>query len=178
MGLFDFLKPKNTSTEPIYTDGKTERKLKYLNKDGQRELLNKLGINPYSFKHEEMESSEISLNEEIAGAIKISDWQADNNETEFDYISLTDNNNGTKSLYLSQNNREERAIKVLVDKYFAELGETDLVGAEFSKYDLMQINESPSGQLREWNLKNFRIIIGYNYNSELLSNYVLVDEIN
>lgn len=177
MGIFDFLKPKkSTESEPIYTDGVTERRIKSLNKEQQKELLSKLGINPYDFNHDEMEPSEISLNEEVAGAVKVSDWTAENNAGEFDYISLTDNDDGSKSLYLAQNNREERAIKVLVDKYFNEFGETQFVGAEFGKYDLMQMNEAPSGELREWYLNDFKIVVGYNYSSQLESNYVLVEE--
>lgn len=176
MGLFNFLKPKNKSTETVYTDGQTERKISSLSKDQQKELLSKLGINPYEFNHENMEPSEISLNEEVAGAVRISDWSADNAEGEFDYISLTDNIDGSKSLYLAQNNREDRAIKVLVDKYFTEFGETPYFGAAFSKYDLMQINESPNGELREWHLNDFKIVVGYNYSSKFLTNYVLVEE--
>ena len=176
MGLFDFLKPKNKPVDTVYTDGITERKIKSLNKDQQKELLSKLGINPYDFNHDDMIASEISLNEEVAGAIRVSDWNAENSDGEFDYISLSDINDGSKSLYLAQNNREERAIKVLVDKYFAEFGETHLCGAGFSKYDLMQMNESLNGELREWYLNDFKIAVGYNYGSELQSNYVIVEE--
>lgn len=176
MGLFDFLKPKDKLSKTVYTDGEPEERTKSLNKEEQKELLSKLGINPYDFNHEDMESSEISLNEEVAGAIKISDLMIENPKNEFDYISLTNNKDGSRSLYLSQNNQEERAIKVLIDKYFKELGETKFVGAEFTKYDLMQINESSNGELREWQLKDFKIVIGYNHNSELKSNYVLVEE--
>ncbi len=177
MGLFDFLKPKINLEETVHTDGVTEQRIKSLNKDKQKELLSKLGINPYDFSHEDMVQSEISLNEEVAGAIKVSDWNAENSDGEFDYISLTDNNDNSKSIYFSQNNREERAIKVLIDKYFSEFGETYLVQTKFSKEDLMEINESPSGQLREWNMNDFKIVVGYNYNSELLTNYVIVEEV-
>jgi hypothetical protein len=176
MGIFDFLKPKGSSLESIFTGGSIKRKIESLNREGQHALLTKLGINPYDYKHDNMEPSNISLSEEVAGAIRISDLQSKEDDSEFDYISLTDNSNGTKALYLAQTNREERAIKVLVDKYFAEFGESDIVGAEFSRYDLMQINEYPSGALREWNLKNFTVIVGYNYASDLLSNYVIVEE--
>ena len=176
MGFFDFLKPKNQSFEKVYTDGKTERKIKSLNKDQQKQLLSKLGINPYDFSHEEMEPCKISLNEEVSGAVKVSDWTAENKDGEFDYISLTDKDNGSKSIYLIQNNREERAIKVLVDKYFKEFGESQYVGAEFGKYDIIQMNEARKGELREWYLNDFKIIVGYNYSSQMESNYVLVEE--
>lgn len=177
MGIFDFLKPKkNSEPETIYTDGQIERKIKSLNKYQQKELLSKLGINPYDFSHDDMEPSEISLNEEVAGAIKVSDWTAENSDGEFDYVSLSDIDDGSKSIYLAQNNREDRAIKVLIDKYFNEFGETQFVGAEFGKYDLIQMNETPSGELREWYLNDFKIVVGYNYSSQIKFNYVLVEE--
>jgi hypothetical protein len=163
-------------SEPIYTNGVTERKIRSLNKELQKKLLSKLEINPYDFNHEDMEPSEISLNEEVTGAVKVSDWTAENNNGEFDYISLTDNDDDSKSLYLAQINREERAIKVLIDKYFEEFGETQLVRTKFGKNDLIQMNESPRGELREWYLNDFKIIVGYNYSSQMESNYVLVEE--
>ena len=174
MGLFNFFKSNKSSS-----DDSNSEKIKQTKKGIKEEtktILSKLGINPYDFNHEEMEPSDISLNEELAGAIKVSDLTFELGEKEFDYISLTDNKDGTKSLYLAQNHPEERAIKVLVDKYYEELGEAKYLGQEFTKYDLMTMNEQPHFELREWQLPGFKIVIGYNKNPKMDSNYVLVEE--
>ncbi|MBZ9728333.1 hypothetical protein LB467_01410 [Salegentibacter sp. JZCK2] len=172
MGLFDFFKSNKSSSN----NSKSEKIKQTRTKEGTKAILSKLGINPYYYNHEEMEPSEISLNEELAGAIKVSDITFELGDKEFDYISLTDNKDGTKSLYLAQNHPEERSIKVLVDKFYVELGEAKYLGQEFTKYDLMTMNEQSHFELREWQLPGFKIVIGYNKNPKMDSNYVLVEE--
>lgn len=172
MGIFNFLKSNKSSSENSNTNNKT----RIGTKEETKGILSELGVNPYDYKHEEMEPSEISLNEEPTGAIKVSDITYELEEKEFNYISLTDNENGTKSLYLSQNQPKERAIKVLVDKYFEVFGEAKYAGKEFVKYDVVMMNEKPYFELREWNLPGFKLIIGYNKDPEMYSNYLLVEE--
>lgn len=178
MGIFNFFKSKKEVAKITENTRKVKKTNDLLNvKKEQRELLSKLKINPYDYKHENMESVEISLSEELDGAIEISDFQSEDTGNEFDYISLTDYKNGKKSLYLSQTNREERAIKILIDKYSNEFGEDKITWRkEFTKCDLIQMDENLQGHLREWYLDEFHIIIGYNYSSKILSNYMLVNE--
>jgi len=150
-----------------------------MNKDQQKQLLSKLGINPYDFNHEDMEPAEVSPEEKGAGMEKASDWYSEEENAEFDTITLIDCHNGLKNLMLFQNGIEDDPIQILVDKYFAVLGKTHLGQAEFSKDDLMLIKnppQPPTSNLREWYLNDFIITIAFAYVPEGITNTVHVQE--
>ncbi|WP_336069101.1 hypothetical protein [Mesoflavibacter sp. CH_XMU1404-2] len=185
MGIFSFFRPNKKSSE-IYKQKDDEKVIKTEtdNFDSnqnkllkENKILSSLGINLHEFNQDEMEDVEISLQEEIDDVIRVSEIYLQEKEDEFDYISLSEFKNGTKSLYLSQSNQKEKAIKNLIDKFFEKLGETHLMDGEFSKTDLLILNENNSFKLREWYLDNYKITVGYNYNnSDNRVNYVIVDE--
>ena len=141
-------------------------------------ILSDLSCNPYDFNPEEMESSEISLQEELDGVIKSSDLTFETGETEFDYISLSEYNDGTKMLYKAINNRDPRETKNLVDKYSSRLGEDFVFLNEFSSQDLQDLQNEPNGQLRTWYLTFFDVTIGFINNDHGSSTYVMIKEKN
>lgn len=162
MGIFDKLIPKKESNE--------SRKSRLM------VILSDLGCNPHDFQHQEIDSYEISLQEELDGVIKASDLTFENAEMEFDYISLNDNIDGTKLLYMAINNRDSRATKNLVNKYSKRLGD-DFVGLnEFTSNDLYTMENEPNGHLRTWYLTYFELIVGFANNDYGSSTYVLVKE--
>ena len=164
MGIFDRLKPKKESDE--------SRKKRLM------VILSDLGCNPHDFQHQEMDSSEISLQEELDGVVKASDLTFEDGEKEFDYISLNDQNDGTKLLYLAINNREPRETKNLVDKYSSRLGEDFVLQNEFTSNDLYTLENEPNGHIRTWYLTYFEVLIGFANNNHGTSTYVLVKEKN
>ena len=164
MGLFDKFKSKKESEE--------NRKKRLM------AILSDLKCNPYDYEHEKMESQEISLEEELNGAIKSSDLTFENGEMEFDYLSLIDNKDGTKLLYMAINNRDPRETKKLVDKYSTRLGEDFVFLNEFNSQDLQDLKHESNGHLRSWYLTYFDVTIGFSNNEYGTSTYVLSKEKN
>ncbi len=164
MGIFDRLKPKKESDE--------SRKKRLM------AILSDLDCNPHDFQHQEMNSYEISLQEELDGVIKASDLTFEDGEKEFDYISLNNYSDGTKLLYMAINNREPRETKNLVDKYNSRLGEDFVLQNEFTSSDLYTLENESNMHLRTWYLTYFEVTIGFSNNDNRTSTYVLVKEKN
>ena len=164
MGFFDKFKSKKESEES--------------RKNRLKAILSDLGCNPYDFTHEEMNSYEISLQEELDGVIRSSDLTFATAEEEFDYISLSDYENGTRFLYQALNNRDPRETRKLVDKYSSRLGEDFVHLNQFTSRDLQDLENEKNGQLRSWYLTYFEVIIGFINNQHGSSTYVMVKEKN
>ena len=165
MGIFDIFKSNKESDEK--NDPERIRNLV---------LLSRLGINPYDLSHDEMESTEISLTEELEGAIRISDLTYLNGENEFNYISLTDKKDDQKSLFKSINDPDERKVRELVDNCADVLGNDFVDQNEFTTEDLINYRDLFDGHLRTWYPFNFEVIIGFTTNEIGKTIYLMVNE--
>ncbi len=129
-----------------------------MDKNYIEEILTKLKINPYDFNHDEMESVEIDLDDELLGKIRLSEKH---NENPFDYICLSDYENGKKSIYFSTTNFEERDLRNLVDEYSSYFGEDWIFKSKFDTMDLTTYRTELSDSLRTWIKPGYKIVIGY-----------------
>ncbi|MEJ1221745.1 hypothetical protein [Sediminicola sp. 1XM1-17] len=158
MGLFDRFKKESDESR----------------KSRLKEILSDIGCNPYDFNHDEMESYELSLQEELDEVIIGSEITYDNRERDFDFVSLNDYQNGTKFLYMAMNNRDTRETRNLIDRYSSRLGEDMLLRKEFKSVDLYELENEPKGHLRTWELTFFNITIGYSNEDNINTTYVVV----
>ena len=139
-------------------------------------ILSDLGCNPYDFTHQKMDPSEISLQDELDGIIKTSYLLYRDGKKPFDYISLSDFEDGKKMLYMYKSNRDPRETRNLIDKYHALLGEDSLLKNEFTSRDLESMENEANVHLRTWHLTYFKLIIGFLVNENGNYTYVTVRE--
>jgi len=114
--------------------GQSQRKINSLNKDQQKQLLSKLGINPYDFNHKDMEPLKLPLKVKEVGVVKSSAWYANDDDGEFSYINLSDSWSGEKALFLFQEafeSIESLGQKCLVEYLETKSDEVDEVSIEF-----------------------------------------------
>lgn len=162
MGLFDRLKSKKEQSRS--------------KKQALMHLLSEININPYDYEHESMEAAEISLNDELEGAIKCSEYFGNNIESNFDYISLVEYDNGTRYLYMAMNNRNPRETRDLVDKCHSTLGDDFLDQGRFTSYDLDLYQQEENGTIRSWFLTFFEVNIGFINKDDFFTTYVMITE--
>ncbi|TAI48989.1 hypothetical protein [Flagellimonas allohymeniacidonis] len=162
MGLFDRLKPKKESDENRKARLKT--------------ILSNVDINPYDYDHQNMEETEISLKEELEGAVKISELNGTDCEQGFDYVSITDHKDGTRFLYKAMNDPNPRATRDLVNKLYNGLGEDFLGQGEFASFDLDMMESEEGGAFRSWYLTYFDVNVGFVNRDDGISTYLMISE--
>ncbi|WP_150452455.1 hypothetical protein [Arenibacter lacus] len=162
MGLFGRFKFKKESHES--------------RKHRLKAILSDLGCNPYDFVHEKMEPSDISLQDELDGVVKSSDLLFQSGEKPFDYISLSDFEDGRKRLSMYKSNRDPRETRNLVDKYHSILGEDSLQNKKFTSRDLQTMEKGTTTHLRVWHLTYFKLVIGFLTNQNGNYTFVTVSE--
>ena len=160
MGIFNIFKSNNNSSK--YNDIEV--------------ILSKLNINPREFDEKEMDSVEVTIDDELNEIIKVYELIYENDKIPFDYISLSEKTNGKRNLFLSMSNRNEREIKNLIDLYFNELGADFVYLKEFSSTDLQQFRSENVGQLRNWYDVKYDIGIAFSKNEIAENVYVTVHE--
>jgi len=121
-------------------------------------ILSELKINPYDYNHNEMESIELELDDELVGTVRISEKYDDNH---FDYICLSDYENGKKSLFLTLVLSEERDLRNLIDDYSSYFGEDWIFKSKFEISDLTTYRTELSDNLRTWIKSGYKIIVGF-----------------
>ena len=154
MGFLDFFK-NNKKTETPKIDF----------------LLSELKVNPYDFNHNQMESAEITIDDELNNIVEVSDLTLNIGDKPFEYISLSSKKNGKRSIFLSQNNANEKDLRNLINSFNAVLGEDFVYQKELNQNDLYTFRNEPSGTFRSWYLK-YEISIGFT--SQTI--YVNIDE--
>jgi hypothetical protein len=118
------------------------------------EKLMQLGIGLDSIKHEDYSPEEITLDDELAGKIKIS-YSPSVNFWKFDTILLTDYKDGKRILLFAKNNSVERDIKDLANELYKIFGNDWLERKELELYELNIYRNSNEdfSTIRYW--KNF-----------------------
>ncbi|EKT2068676.1 hypothetical protein O8E88_000458 [Flavobacterium psychrophilum] len=154
MGFLDFFKNNNKTETP---------KIDL--------LLSELKVNPYDFNHNEMQSVEITIDDELNNIIEVSDLTLNIGDKPFEYISLSSKQNGKRSIFLSQNNANEKDLRNLINSFNSVLGEDFVYQKEFNQNDLSTFRNEPNGIFRTWYLK-YEISIGFT--SQTI--YVNIDE--
>lgn len=158
MGLFDFIKGKEEK-------GSSKN---YLN------LLKELGIDFDSYVHEDMEPVELTIDDEVEGIIKTSDFIDTSEGVLFNYVSLSDKKDGRKELTLNKLNSSEHDIKDMVNKFYSVLGEDYLFNGEFNSEDLDKIRNNQGQGLRRWDDESgYNILLGYDAKNESILIYIM-----
>lgn len=155
MGFLDFFKSNN--------DNSNSSKLE--------NILTELNINPYDYNHEEMEVAEVTIDDELKNVVKVSDLNLNEGEKPFEYICLSEKDDGKRSLFLSQNNAGEKDVRDLINSFYSVLGEDFVYQKEFDQNDLNSYRNENNGTFRSWYLK-YEIIIAFSDKTV----FVLVDE--
>ena len=113
-----------------------------------KELLVSVGIDIDSFKYEDFDPEEISIDDELAGVIRKSGKVLEG-DVDYNIIDLTENNDGKKELSLFRY-ADEYAVKDLVNTFISVFGPDDSSNKEFSCGDLDIIRHTGFNTIRKW----------------------------
>jgi hypothetical protein len=156
----------------LFSKKKTETK----KAKSYKELLLTLGIDIDSFKHEDLEPDEITIDDEVAGIVKKSSKIHEEEDAPYNIVDLSTTKEGKKELSLTIIN-DEYGIKEIVDKFSAAFGPDDDFKSEFTSEDLNEIRQPGFSTIRKYisdiNGENY-ITISYSNGDDLSTTNIYI----
>ena len=112
------------------------------------ELLKLVDIDLESFKFENLDPEEVTLDDELHGVVRKARIIHER-DRKYNFINLSEHNDGKKELSLSKF-ADEYDMKALVNKYDAVFGPDDNFNSEFTDEDTKAIRHTGVNTIRMW----------------------------